>query len=136
MNIRLTAKDSYYELDRYNIWVNEVPVYGQRGISIRNRNIRYLDEEVRIILSEGLNRIEVSVTNVNGIESYRELKMLKYEPIDPAQTITRFIGIGIDQFKDSSYNLQYSVKDIRHLSAKLKSKYGDYIIIDTSSIKM
>jgi WD40 repeat protein len=131
MKIRLTAKDSSYELDRYNIWVNEVPVYGQRGISIRSRNTRNLDEDVSIILSEGINRIEVSVTNVNGIESYRELKMLKYEPIEPAQTITRFIGIGIDQFKDTSYNLNYSVKDIRDLSAKLKKQYGDDIIIDT-----
>ena len=29
--------DSTYQLDRFNVWVNEVPVYGQRGISIRNK---------------------------------------------------------------------------------------------------
>lgn len=129
--LRLTAMDSSYKLDRYNIWVNEVPVYGQRGISIRNRNVSNLDEEVSIILSEGINRIEASVINANGIESFRELKLVKYEPIDPGQMSTRFIGIGIDQFKDSSYNLHYSVKDIRDLTVKLKAKYGGNILIDT-----
>jgi WD40 repeat protein len=131
ISLRLTAMDSSYKLDRYNIWVNEVPVYGQRGISIRNRNVSNLDEELSIILSGGINRVEASVINVNGIESFRELKLVKYEPIGPVQTSTRFIGIGIDQFKDSTYNLHYSVKDIRDLSAKLKSKYGNNIIIDT-----
>jgi len=43
----------------------------------------------------------------------------------------RFIGIGIDQFKQSNYNLQYSSKDIRDLAIKLKERYKDSIIIDT-----
>jgi hypothetical protein len=45
--------------------------------------------------------------------------------------MTRFIGIGIDKFSESQYNLQYSTKDIRDLAQKLKEKYGDAITIDT-----
>jgi uncharacterized caspase-like protein len=52
-------------------------------------------------------------------------------PPDLFKEVVYFVGIGIDQFKDTSYNLNYSVKDIRDLSAKLKLKFGDNIIIDT-----
>jgi hypothetical protein len=41
-----------------------------------------------------------------------------------------FLGIGINQFSNSEYNLSWSVKDIRDLAIKLKSKYPN-IIIDT-----
>jgi hypothetical protein len=41
-----------------------------------------------------------------------------------------FIGIGINQFANPEYNLSWSVKDIRDLALKLKTKYPN-IIIDT-----
>ena len=40
------------------------------------------------------------------------------------------IGIGINQFANPDYNLSWSVKDIRDLALKLKTKYPN-IIIDT-----
>ena len=69
--------------------------------------------------------------NTNGVESYRVPLIVKYIPDKPGKKTTHFIGIGIDQFADSKYNLQYSVKDIRDLSARLKEKYAGNIIIDT-----
>jgi hypothetical protein len=86
---------------------------------------------VSLTLSQGANRIEASVTNVNGTESYRMPLIVSYTPASTQKEITRFVGIGIDHFNDTSYNLNYSVKDIRDLSIKLKTKYGNDIIIDT-----
>ena len=48
--------------------------------------------------------------------------IVNYTPETKQKETTYFIGIGIDQFADTSYNLQYSVKDIRDLSAKLKTE--------------
>jgi len=120
-----------YKLDRFNIWLNEVPVFGQRGISIRKKNLNRLDTTITIKLSAGKNLVETSVTDVNGTESYRLPLRVNYTPADKPKEKNYFIGIGIDRFKESNYNLQYSSKDIRDLAVKLKEKYKDNIIIDT-----
>ncbi|HRF19683.1 MAG TPA: WD40 repeat domain-containing protein, partial [Chitinophagaceae bacterium] len=123
LSLRIKGNDSTYKLDRFNVWVNESPLYGQRGINIRRKNSNKLDTVVTIKLSQGENRIETSITNVNGTESYRMPLYVNYTPAVKQKEMTRFIGIGIDQFKESRYNLQYSSKDIRDLAVKLKEKY-------------
>ena len=130
LKLDIKSIDSTYKLDRFNIWVNESPVYGQRGISLRNKHKNNFDSTISINLSEGENRIETSITNMNGTESYRMPLQVNYTPAVKQTEKTYFIGIGIDQFAQSKYNLKYSTKDIRDLSEKLKEKYND-IIIDT-----
>ncbi len=129
--LKIHGSGNIYKLDRFNVWVNEVPVYGQRGISIRRRNRNDFDTTITIKLSQGENNIETSITNVNGTESYRMPLTVNYTPTIKQKETIRFIGIGIDKFVDKQYNLQYSSKDIRDLSKKLKEKYGNDIIIDT-----
>ncbi|MEO7923341.1 MAG: caspase family protein [Chitinophagaceae bacterium] len=131
LSLVIKAKDNIYKIDRFNIWVNEVPVYGQRGINLRRKNSNRFDTTVTITLSAGENIIETSITNFNGSESYRVPLTVIYTPAEKQKEMTRFVGIGIDQFTDSKYNLQYSSKDIRDLSLKLKEKFGDNVIIDT-----
>ena len=130
LNLNIKSIDSTYKLDRFNVWVNESPVYGQRGISIRKQSRNNFDSTITINLSQGENKIETSITNVNGTESYRMPLLVNYTPADLQKSKTYFIGIGIDEFAQSKYNLKYSTKDIRDLSKKLKEKYKD-IIIDT-----
>ncbi|MEO6253084.1 MAG: caspase family protein [Ferruginibacter sp.] len=130
LKLHINGIDSSYKLDRFNFWVNEVPVFGQRGISILKKNSNSLDTNIIIKLSQGKNQIETSISNVNGTESYRMPLLVNYTPAVKQKEQTYFIGIGIDQFKDSKYNLKFSTKDIRDLSKKLKEKYKD-IIIDT-----
>jgi WD40 repeat protein len=129
--LHIKGTDSTYKLDRFNVWVNETPLFGQRGINIRRRNSNLIDTTITIKLSQRENRIETSITNVNGTESYRMPLLVSYIPGKPQKELAYFIGIGIDKFSDSKFNLQYSSKDIRDLSIKLKEKYGSNIIIDT-----
>ena len=131
LTLRVNAKDSSYLLDRFNIWINEVPLFGMKGISIRQRNSYSFDTTISIQLSQGENRIETSVTNVNGTESYRMPLYVKYDAVQPVKETVRFIGIGINEFADSKRNLQWCVKDIRDLALKFKEKYGGHIVIDT-----
>ena len=82
------------------MWVNEVPVFGQRGISIRKRKRNDLETAISIKLSQGKNRIEANITNVNGTESYRIPLYVNYTPAVKQKEMTRFIGIGIDKFSE------------------------------------
>ena len=131
LKLRITGMDSAYKLDRFNVWVNETPIFGQMGINITQKNSNKIDTVIIVILSEGENRIETSITNVNGTESYRMPLFVNYSPAVRQSVTTHFIGIGIDKFKDSKNDLQYSSKDIRDLSLKLKEKYGNAVTIDT-----
>ena len=129
--LHIKGSDDTYKLDRYNVWVNEVPVFGMRGKSIREKNTNSIDTTLTITLSDGENRIETSITNVNATESYRMPLTVNYVPAVKQKETTHFIGIGIDKFADNRYNLNYSAKDIRDLVVKLKEKYREEIVIDT-----
>ncbi len=128
--LHLYGYDSVYKLDRMNVWVNEVPLFGIKGISLSHRNGKSYDTSITVTLSRGENRIETSVTNINGIESYRMPLYVKYTASTPAKANIHFIGIGIDRFADKEHNLNWSVKDIKDLAAKLKEKHPA-LIIDT-----
>lgn len=127
LKLQVSGK-STESLDRFNVWINEVPLYGQKGISLRNRNKKIIDTTITVALSEGDNQVETSVTDVNGIESYRQPLFVKYVPEKPASPKTYFIGIGINRFADSTHNLSWSVKDIRDLSNRFAAKGA---VIDT-----
>jgi WD40 repeat protein len=131
ITFHLWGEDKENKLDRYNVWVNEVPVFGQRGISIKKQNINELKTSVTLTLSEGDNKIETSVLNVNGIESYRMPLYVRYNPSQPSTEKLHFVGIGVDRYQQPGHDLKYSAKDIRDLSKALKNKYGNTILIDT-----
>ncbi|MBI3512013.1 MAG: caspase family protein [Bacteroidetes bacterium] len=131
VKIRIRASDINYNIDRFNVWVNDCPLWGQKGINLRNRNRNNLDTTIEITLSDGSNRIEASIMNINGVESYRSPLYLNYFPLKASPSNTFFIGIGIDQFVDSEYNLTWSSKDIRDMCGGLKKKYGNNLISDT-----
>lgn len=131
LKLHIKGNDSKYKLDRYNIWVNNVPVFGQRGVSLKNKNTHFLNDTFTICLSDGANHIEASITNVNGTESYRIPLQVNYTPSVKTEEKTWFVGIGIQKFADNSHPLQYSVKDIRDLAIALKEKIGNNLIVDT-----
>ncbi len=131
IKLQLKGLDTANILDRFNIWVNEVPLYGQRGISLRQRNTHALDTTLQIELMQGENKIETSVLNINGTESYRMPLQVKYQPDKKIAGKVHFIGLGIDRFANTQYNLNYSTKDIRDLATALAKRYGDTLQIDT-----
>ena len=131
LSIHLNGQDSTYKLDRFNIWVNEIPLYGQKGISLRKRNKNSIDTTINIQLTSGENRIETSILNVNGTESYRMPLYVKYTPQIQEKKKVYFMGFGVEKFSNPTYNLLYSVKDVRQLAKKMRERYGDTLEIDT-----
>ncbi|GAC1593425.1 MAG: hypothetical protein NVS3B19_15600 [Ginsengibacter sp.] len=131
LKLHIQGKDTIYLLDRFNVWVNEVPLFGLKGINLKNDSTHKLDTTITISLSDNTNIVETSITNVNGTESYRMPLKVNYTPKQKANQRLHFIGIGIDKFSESTHNLQWSVKDIKNLSNSLKKKYGEDIVIHT-----
>lgn len=131
LTLKIKGADDTYNLDRFNVWVNENPIFGLRGFSLKKNLSKSIDTTITVELSEGENQIETSITNVNGIESYRMPLKINYKSDSLIKEKLFFVGIGIDQFEQNQYNLQWSVKDIRDQVNALKLKYGESLIIDT-----
>jgi WD40 repeat protein len=131
IELKIKAKDDSLALDRFNVWINKVPLFGVKGISLKSRHTTHFDTTVAVTLSPGANRIETSVTNTGGLESYHEPLDVRYESSVPVKQRLHFIGIGTDHFAGNSHDLQWSVKDIRDLAAALQKKYGTNCSIDT-----
>src|SRR5690606_5562563 len=72
MNFRLKTQDIEYTLDRINVWVNHVAVYGTKGVKIQSADLNVDTKDINVPLSNGHNLIEFSVLNRAGVESYRE----------------------------------------------------------------
>jgi WD40 repeat protein len=131
LTLRIKGKDAAYALERFNIWINEVPLFGSNGLSLKHKKRNLFDTTLTVTLSQGVNIIETSVTNSNGMESYHMPLTVSCKPATAQPERLHFVGIGIDRFRDSRHNLNYSVKDVRDLALKLKEKYGTAIRIDT-----
>jgi WD40 repeat protein len=131
LTLKLELVDATASLEALNIWINKIPLFGQHGLRLAANGRKKMDTAITVTLSTGVNAIEYAVRNKNKLESPRTPLYVMYNPANPLPEKIHFMGIGIDQFSDSQYNLQYSTKDIRDLSLKLKSKFGNSIVIDT-----
>lgn len=129
LSLKIVASDAKYDLSRFNVWVNDVPLFGMRGIHISSGR-KTFDTSISIKLSNGQNRVETSVNNINGVESMKMPLYVQQVAKKMKVPLVHFIGIGINRFANPEYNLSWSVKDIRDLAVKLKQKYPA-IIIDT-----
>lgn len=83
LKLHIKANDSSSYLDRFNLWINETPLFGSKGYSLKKRKINAIDTIITVVLSDGINNIETSVTDVNGIESYRNPLRVNYTRTTP-----------------------------------------------------
>ena len=116
LNIKVSANDSKYPLRRFNVLVNEVPLYGSAGISIAHLKKQVWDTTVSVPLSVGENKIQVSVMNELGLENFKYPTYVNYTPENNILAKTHYIGIGVNAFQDSIHNLKYCVKDVTDLA--------------------
>lgn len=128
IDLYLNFKDDKYKLDRYNIWINEVPLYGMAGKSLRNLNTAEYSINEKVELMQGENKIQVSCLNEKGAESYKETVYVTYQPQVPAITKKYLIAISVSDYKDARHNLKYAVKDGRDMARLFAGKNA---IVDT-----
>ncbi len=131
LELQVRASDAGAPIDRLRVWVNEVPVFGAAGIPLGQKRRYSLDTTITITLSAGQNTIETSVTNTQGIESYRMPLVVQYKNPAPETGKMYFVGLGVGRYRQDLYNLKYPAKDIRDLSARLQDMFGKGLITHT-----
>jgi hypothetical protein len=124
ITIKLNARDSIQKIDRMNVWVNDVPVYGTNGLSVIDKKSKNVTIDCPVTLSAGRNKIQVSSINDNGFESLKETFSIIYDTKKRKPDLY-LITIGVSQYQNTSYNLEYAAKDaedVKTLFEKGKNK--------------
>lgn len=135
ISLQVKADDSKYLLDRLNVYVNDVPIYGIRGMDFTSRQTSHDEQEVIIELSNGNNKIQVSVHNQQAVESLKETVYIKYDGKQALPNLY-FVGIGVAEYEDGR-DLLYVDQDVHDLVQLYKNQEGnmfhkvfDYLLIN------
>ncbi|MBK9264203.1 MAG: caspase family protein [Polyangiaceae bacterium] len=107
------------ELLRYNIFVNDVPLFGALGKPTSGKT-QHLEE--RIELGSGRNKIEVSALDVRGGESLRAVRVVERK--EAAKGDLYYLAFGVSKYKNSKYDLGYPHKDVTDLGDVLRAGAG------------
>jgi WD40 repeat protein len=115
--IKLTIKavDSRYKIDRLNIYVDDVPLFGMNGMDVTNYKADSVQKDTTILLSQGINHVSYSCTNEKGVQSLRGSFDITYENRSQKNDLY-IVAIGASRYLDSNMNLEYSVKDGKDLT--------------------
>jgi WD40 repeat protein len=112
--------DALFHIDRINVYVNGVPLYGVSGFSVSTQKVNDLTKAINMELSSGINSITLSVLNEKGVESIAQHFNINYTGAAPVPNLY-IVTIGASKYRDSSRNLRYAAKDADDISAAFKS---------------
>jgi uncharacterized protein YecT (DUF1311 family)/uncharacterized caspase-like protein len=124
ISLAIKASDSKYPLERLKVFVNNVPVNGRDGESLRDQNAQSLERTVPIKLAAGRNKIQVSILNNAGAESLYANAEVNCTAKRPKPMLYA-VAMGVSEYSNSDWNLKYAAKDARDVLARLKARGGD-----------
>lgn len=132
-NLKVKIWDDNYIIDRINVYVNDVPLYGSKGLSLKEKSSKNLIQEVQIPLSAGKNLIQLSCLNEKGVESLKEELEIFFEKTSKEKPDLYLISFAVADYKQSQYSLKYTINDGRGFVKLFSSKTRDYnkIYVDT-----
>ncbi|HET6471215.1 MAG TPA: caspase family protein, partial [Pseudomonadales bacterium] len=121
--LTIAARDDKYALDRLQVFVNDVPVFGTRGVPI-DGDRHDVQTKIDVPLVAGRNKIQVSVLNRQGAESLRQTAYTNatgaFAPGD-----VYLVTIGVSRYANAAYNLRYAAKDAGDFAAAYTVDRGD-----------
>lgn len=127
--VRFTANARGADLLRYNVFVNDVPLFGALGKTTSGRTQSM--EEI-IDLGAGRNKIEVSALDARGAESLRAVRTVQRSMNVKGDLY--YLGFGVSQYKNPKYDLGYPHKDVTDLGDVLRAGAGksfDHVHVQT-----
>jgi WD40 repeat protein len=125
IKLKIKAVDSKYMLDRLNIWINDVAVFGKNGIDKRSLNTMSSYDEIELKLASGINRIQVSALNQKGAESLKDLIEIDNKSSEEKPDLY-LVSIGVSKYLDQRFNLNYASKDASDISALFRGDTSLY----------
>ncbi|HYL00357.1 MAG TPA: caspase family protein [Steroidobacteraceae bacterium] len=122
IKLRVRASDDVVALDRINLYVNDVPVYGSAGLGVA-ADTRIAERELDVPLVAGHNKIQVSALNRQGVESLRSTlyttSTASREPWD-----LWVVAVGVSAYRNPRYALRFAAKDAADLAQAFRALDG------------
>ncbi len=121
----ISVTDPKNILSAIHVLINDVPVFGSEGISIKSLSQTTVQKDLDVELTNGQNLVTTYVVNDKGIESERESFDIFYEG-ESVKPDLYVITIGVSEYKegikDPSRNLTYPSKDAFDIDSAFKTK--------------
>lgn len=125
LHFEVRAWDKKANLDRIQVFVNDVSVYGLQGLDLKFKATRDIIQPIDITLSQGLNKIQVFTINQYGGESLRETFSVNYD--GPRELPSLYlITLEGSSYQNAEYNLTYPAKDARDFQNLIMAKKAEY----------
>lgn len=112
LELNLSLSDKKHHLDRLNVWVNDVAIYGTNGIDLKDLKTKQLSKNITLDLITGKNKIQVSVLNETGAESFKQTLNVICT-LKPEKPDLYIVSVGVSKHKDQRYDLNYADKDAK-----------------------
>ena len=121
----VSATDPKNILSAIHVLINDVPVFGSEGISVKGLHQKIIQKELDVELTNGQNLVTTFVVNDKGIESERESFEIFYEG-ESVKPNLYVLTIGVSEYKEglknSGKNLTYPSKDAFDIESAFKTK--------------
>ena len=124
ISISIKGQDAKYKLERLKVYVNNVPVNGRDGESLRELDTQSIDRAIPIKLAAGRNKIQISILNSAGAESLYASAEVNCTAKRPKPTLYA-VALGVSHYANPEWNLKYSAKDATDIIARLKGKVAN-----------
>lgn len=125
IRLPVVVADERYKLDRIMVYVNNVPLYASNGIDLSEEQEKSLQYTVPIRLLPGENQVQVSVLNEKGAESLRQ-SFSVIRDVERTGNRLFLVTIGVSEYADEEFNLQYAAKDARDIATTISQASGIY----------
>ena len=132
IHFEVEASDSKFALDRINVFVNNIPLYGSSGIDLRALGKKSVQRQIEARLSFGKNKIQVSCLNEKGVESLLQTFEIDYQRAAHKPNLYLAV-VSVSKYANSKMNLKYAAKDGRdlvNLFTRRAENYG-HVFADT-----
>lgn len=127
ITVHVSAHDDQIELNRLNVYINDVPAFGTNGIAIGGG--KAYEDDLQLKLASGTNKVQISVLNSNGAESVRETFTILCDKGEPKPDLY-MLAVGVSEYVDADHNLTFPTKDVNDLVTVLEKsgEYGNIIV--------
>jgi len=94
------------------VFVNGTPaINGSAGLDISVEPGSASIQDLSVPLARGRNNITIKAIDANGVSSFEKRLIVQYQPEEINRANLYVITVSVSNYKDSSLNLRYAVKD-------------------------
>ena len=115
INLVIEAKDNNHGLKMVDIKINGVPVLSEDEFNSATSAGDDVVINYDIKLNTGENVIKVTAKNKAGLTSFPAIVRIIYDPPEPVKPDLYIVTLGVSDYADDLYNLNFADKDARDL---------------------